>query len=82
MALGALIEARVRGICVPDDLAIVGFGDLDFAVDVDPPLTTVRIDGSDIGRRVAALLMARIDGRRISRRITDVGFQLIERTSA
>ena len=82
VALGALIEARIRGICVPDDLAIVGFGDLDFAVDVDPPLTTVRIDGADIGRRVAALLMARIDGRRISRRITDVGFQLIERTSA
>ena len=26
VALGALIEARVRGICVPDDLAIVGFG--------------------------------------------------------
>ncbi len=82
VALGALFEARARGICVPKDLAIVGFGDLDFAADVDPPLTTVRIDGADIGRRVAALLMARIDGRRISRRATDVGFQLIERASA
>ena len=82
VALGALIEARSRSIAVPGDLAVIGFGDLDFAVDTDPPLTTVDVDGAAIGHRAAALVMARIEGRRVAQRRVDVGFRLVERASA
>ena len=43
-ALGILSGARREGISVPDDLAVVGFGDLPDASVSSPPLTTVHRD--------------------------------------
>jgi len=81
-AHGVIVEARSRGIRVPEDLAVIGFGDLEFAPDVDPPLTTVRIDGGAIGRQAAAFLLQRAQGHQPEKRIVDVGFELVVRTSA
>lgn len=41
-AAGALESIRARGLRVPDDVAVAGFDDLEFAANLDPPLTTVR----------------------------------------
>jgi DNA-binding LacI/PurR family transcriptional regulator len=41
-AQGALDAIRARGLCVPDDVALAGFDDLEFSAHLDPPLTTVR----------------------------------------
>ena len=41
-AAGALESIRDRGMRVPDDVALAGFDDLEFAAVMDPPLTTVR----------------------------------------
>jgi LacI family transcriptional regulator len=41
-AAGALESIRARGLRAPDDVALAGFDDLDFAAELDPPLTTVR----------------------------------------
>lgn len=41
-ALGALETIRARGLRVPEDVALAGFDDLEFAAQLDPPLTTVR----------------------------------------
>lgn len=81
VALGAIIELRARGKRVPEDIGIVGFGDLDFAVDNDPPLTTVQIDSIEIGRRAATMLVERIEGGPISQPIIDLGFTIMERAS-
>jgi LacI family transcriptional regulator, gluconate utilization system Gnt-I transcriptional repressor len=82
VALGALVEARVRGIAVPEQLAIIGFGDADYAVDTDPPLTTVRVDSVALGRRTAEMLMARIAGDTEPGQVLDLGFDIIERGTA
>jgi LacI family gluconate utilization system Gnt-I transcriptional repressor len=82
IALGVLTEARARGLCVPEQLAVVGLGDLDFAADLDPALTTVRIDGSAIGREVAHFIVERIRGHAVEDRILDIGFELVQRQSA
>ena len=58
-----MTEAQARGIDVPERLAIVGFGDLDFAADLHPALTTVRIDGTAIGRQAARFIVDRAEGR-------------------
>lgn len=82
LALGVLTEARVAGIEVPADLAVVGFGDLNFAADLDPALTTVRIDGRRIGQIAADCIVERAAGRRPAEMIVDVGFTIVRRASA
>jgi alanine racemase len=42
MALGAIREARSRGLRVPEDVSVVGFDDSPLIAFTDPPLTTVR----------------------------------------
>lgn len=78
LAHGVLIEAQARGLSVPGDLAIVGFVDLDFAAHTSPPLSTVRIDRSAVGRGAAESLLGRIEGRPVEK-IVDIGFQIVER---
>ena len=82
LALGVLTEARVRGLAVPSQLAVVGFGDNEFAADLEPALTTVRIDGAAIGRQAARFVIDRAEGRPVVERIVDLGFSIVERASA
>ena len=82
LALGVMTEARVRGLGVPTRLAVVGFGDLEFAADLDPALTTVHIKGGAIGRQAAQFIVDRAEGREVPQRVIDIGFSIIERQSS
>jgi len=82
LALGVMTEAQARGVAVPERLAIVGFGDLEFAADLHPALTTVRIDGTAIGRQAAKFIVDRAEGRAVEQRVVDIGFSIIERQTA
>ncbi|UEM24609.1 LacI family DNA-binding transcriptional regulator (plasmid) [Skermanella mucosa] len=81
VAQGALAEALSRGLSVPGDLAVMGFGDLDFAAHTFPALSTVRIDRRAMGRIAAETLLARMEGRTDLDRVIDIGFEVIERAS-
>lgn len=80
-AHGLMIEARSRGLRIPQDLVVCGFGDADFAAHIDPSLTTAHVDGAAIGRIAAQLIIDRCQGRPIAQPIVDVGFRIIERQS-
>src|SRR5271170_5335588 len=80
-AHGALDELRYRGVKVPDDIAVIGFGDSEFAAELSPSLTTVKIDGAVIGRQAAQCLMLRARGAKIDKPVIDIGFSLIHRES-
>ena len=82
LAHGVVTEAQARGINVPRDIAVMGFGDLSFASYVHPALTTVRIDGGAIGRQAAQFIMDRIEGRDVGERVRDIGFSIVSRQSA
>jgi DNA-binding LacI/PurR family transcriptional regulator len=62
MALGLLRALAERGRRVPDDVSVVGFDDIPEAAFFLPPLTTVRQDFGELGRRAVHLLMDRISG--------------------
>ncbi len=69
-AEGALETIRARGLRVPDDVALAGFDDLEFAVHLDPPLTTVRQGVRQQGTEAArALLQLLGDPGRSPRRV-------------
>ena len=84
-ALGALSECRRQGWKVPDDIAIAGYGNFDFAASLNPSLTTMRLPSYTIGTRAAELIMARLTGERPSETVPpspiDLGFQIIHRDS-
>ncbi|RYH02838.1 LacI family DNA-binding transcriptional regulator [Salipiger sp. IMCC34102] len=75
LAHGALIEAAKRGIAVPRELAVMGFGDQDFAAALEPPLTSLRVDRELLGHRAADALIARIDGHPITD-VTRISFEI------
>lgn len=81
LALGVLSGARRRGLRVPEDVAVMGFGNLDFGGYTSPALSTVRVDRAEIGRQAASALLARMQGEEAST-VIDVGFSIIERQSA
>ena len=62
VAFGIVTEARLRGLRVPGDVAVCGFGDLELSRESAPPFTTVSVDGLGIGRTAAEFLLARLRG--------------------
>lgn len=80
-AHGLMIEARARGLRIPQDLVVCGFGDADFSAHIDPSLTTAHVDGAEIGRLAAQMIIDRCTGKPIANPLIDVGFRIIERQS-
>jgi sigma-B regulation protein RsbU (phosphoserine phosphatase) len=66
MALGALEEMSRRHIEVPDQVAIVGFDDIESAQLAEPPLTTVVQPIEELGRRSLEMVIGLIHGDPIS----------------
>ncbi|GAB3672579.1 LacI family DNA-binding transcriptional regulator [Streptomyces sparsus] len=60
MASGAMRTLRARGRRVPEDVAVVGYDDLEPAAWVEPALTTVRQDVQGMGTMMAGLLLRRL----------------------
>ena len=62
MALGFMHACRDSGLDVPGDISVVGFDDIPEAAHFSPPLTTVRQNFAEIGRRAVALLLSELNG--------------------
>jgi DNA-binding LacI/PurR family transcriptional regulator len=62
---------REQGRTIPGDVAVVGFDDSSTARHTDPPLTSVHQPVEAMGRAMAGLLVARIQGRQVEPLILD-----------
>ena len=82
LAIGALAEARERGIAVPDTLSITGFDDLDLAAHMAPALTTVRCPASELCTLAAEQLLARIEGTPTVERVELKADLIVRRSTA
>ncbi|MGY1689014.1 LacI family DNA-binding transcriptional regulator [Geodermatophilus sp. SYSU D01105] len=65
MALGLLAALHEEGLEAPRDVSVVGFDDLPEAPYFTPPLTTVRQDFAELGRRGVELVLARLRGEEL-----------------
>ena len=57
LACGALMAAHVAGVRVPDDVALLGFGDFPIGAQLQPALSTVRPPRDEIGRAAAEAVL-------------------------
>jgi DNA-binding LacI/PurR family transcriptional regulator len=65
MALGLIRALTEAGLAVPGDVSVVGFDDIPESAFYLPPLTTLRQDFEEVGRRCIALLLARMRGESV-----------------
>lgn len=81
MAVGAIDALREAGLQCPLDISVVGYNDAPLIDHIDPPLTTVRLPGFELGRHAARLAFdALAGGIRPTARIM-LGPEFIERKS-
>lgn len=62
MAIGAIKQIRANGMKIPEDIAVAGFDNINFASMYDPALTTVSQHQYDLGCTVMELLLKQIRG--------------------
>jgi LacI family gluconate utilization system Gnt-I transcriptional repressor len=82
LALGALFECKRRHMSVPDQMAIVGFNDLEFMASSVPTLTSVRTNRYEMGKNAAAMVIETLEGRRPEQGVIDLGFSIVQRESS
>lgn len=82
LSLGIVTEMRERGLETPKDIAVVGFGDFDYAANTSPRLSSVMVDRPRIANLSADMLLARLAGRPVTPKVVDVGFRIIERETS
>lgn len=80
-AVGAIIAARDAGIELPRQLAIAGYGDLEFAAHMVPALTTIEVSDYLTGKLAGQALRARLEGGRVDARVVEVPMRLVVRDS-
>ena len=62
LALGAYHSLRTHGLKCPEDVSVVGFNNMPFTADFQPPMTTVNAPHFDMGVEAARLLLSQIEG--------------------
>ncbi len=61
MAIGALRALNERGLRVPEDVALVGYDDIEYATHTAPPLTTVAVPKDEMGRLAVRRAIAQME---------------------
>ncbi len=82
MAIGAIQACHELGRRVPEDCAVVGFDDIQFAQATHPPLTTVRIDKHELGRSAVLRLLEMLEHPDVDFPPIHLAVELVVRQSA
>jgi LacI family transcriptional regulator len=81
LALGALAVCRELGLSLPGEIALVSFDDPYFGALLEPSLTAVGYDPSDVGRAAATLLVEAMQDENVAHRDVRVPVTLVRRRS-
>jgi LacI family transcriptional regulator/LacI family repressor for deo operon, udp, cdd, tsx, nupC, and nupG len=80
-AIGLLAACYKRGLCVPDDLSIIGFDDIDIAAYTIPPLTTIRQPRFELGQWAMRMMLNLLKGQEPENQIVP-GELVVRQTTA
>jgi LacI family gluconate utilization system Gnt-I transcriptional repressor len=81
LATGAMLRAQDLKIDVPGQIALAGFGGLDFTEHVKPSLTTLNIEGYQMGLKAGRMMLTRLNGDTVDDPISDYPIALLARDS-
>lgn len=81
IALGALRAVRAHGLRCPADVSVVGYNDMPFLDEVDPPLTSVHVPHHELGAEAARLLLQQFDGTPVPPKTITLPVHLVIRES-
>lgn len=81
-AFGALTECQRRGVAVPGQISVAGFGDYEIGAVCVPALSTINPFPREIGARAAALILAVRDGAQIGPARIEIVPELLIRQSS
>ncbi|GIP22869.1 LacI family DNA-binding transcriptional regulator [Paenibacillus sp. J22TS3] len=70
MAIGALRALHESSVKVPEEMAVVGFDDIEVSAFVNPPLSSIKVHPVQIGRTAVQLLLERLEGREAAIQVT------------
>ncbi|GLY28336.1 LacI family DNA-binding transcriptional regulator [Kineosporia sp. NBRC 101731] len=82
LAAGALRELYEHGVRVPDEIAVMGFDDIEASSFSTPSLSTIRPDKAGIAKAAVDTLLRRLDDPAGERQEINVGFELVQRESS
>lgn len=82
MAVGGMMLCQKKGISVPNDVAIAGFGGMSIAAVLPQQLTTTKSFRRRIGKQAADILLRSINGDETVNKVNDVGFELVKGETA
>lgn len=82
IAVGVIKALKEAGISIPEDVAVVGFDDLDMAQIVDPELTTIHTDKEQIGVQAVKSLFDLLDKKESCERVQIQKTKIIVRKSS
>jgi LacI family transcriptional regulator len=81
VAVNTISALQEIGLCVPQDVSVIGYDDIDLGAIARPALTTFHVDTVTMGRAAVYLLMARLDFPEAARVTLTIHPTLIERDS-
>jgi LacI family transcriptional regulator len=81
MAIGLYRAIAELGLRIPDDVAVIGFDDIDLSQYLTPPLTTIKQPKHQIGEAAVGMLLERIKDRNLPARRVMLKTQLVVRKS-
>lgn len=80
IAIGLYRAIEEKGFSIPGDVAVASFNDISVAQFMNPPLTTIRLPSEEIGETAVELLLERVTGRELAKRI-NLASQIVWRQS-
>jgi LacI family transcriptional regulator len=80
IAIGLYRAIAEQGYSIPGDVAVASFNDISVAQFMNPPLTTIRLPAEEIGETAVELLLERVAGRELAKRI-NLSSQIVWRQS-
>jgi LacI family transcriptional regulator len=81
IAVGAMSAIQEKGYRIPEDIAVIGYDDIEYAKYTTPPLTTIRQDADRIGRLAMDVLINKINNPEAAQQQIYLPPQFIQRSS-